>query len=288
MDQLSNQDQQADYMHSSKSNNTNSKLWKFLFFILLALVLLFLCSAVGYYFYSKKPSNIVLDSGIQSTSPSIPTDGGVVRKEISSVEAQEKVLNAVKGLSNHSYIQYLASGSDGDEVSFEESYSVDLVNKKVRAEVSETSVYSDDTLEYSLYKEGNTYYKTIYDHTSGKYGERQVEMDTEFRNDIPNIIESTEIYLMSNNTSNTMEVSATTGMYEGSEAEFITINFKQAEDVSFFDRFRVFADVVLDEYSIEAVIAEDGRLLELKLPFVYNSVTYRFINYDKPFDIDNP
>jgi len=285
MDQLNGQDHQVDPMHNSKSNNTNSKLWKFLFFILLALFLLFLCSAVGYYFYSKKPSNTVLDSGIQSASPSVPTDGVVVRKEMTSVEAQEKVLKAVKALSSHSYIQYLASGSDGDEVSFEESYSVDLVNKKVRADVSEKSVYSDDTLEYSLYREGDTYYKTEYDRVSGKYGERKVETDIEFRNDIPNIIESTEIYLMANNI---MEVSATTGMYEGSEAEFIIINFKQAEDVSFFDRFRVFADVVLDEYSIEAVIAKDGRLLELKLPFVYNSVTYRFINYDEPFDIDNP
>lgn len=288
MDPLGPQDHQVDPMHSSNSNNTNSKLWKFLFFILLVLFLLFLCSVISYYFYSKKPSNIVLDSGIQSTSPSVPTDSGIVRKEMTFEEAQEKVLKAVKDLSSHSYIQYLASGSDGDEISFEESYSVDLVNRKVRAEISEKLVYSDDTLEYSLYRDGDTYYKTKYDRVSGKYGERQVETDTEFRNNIQNIIESTEIYLMADKTTNTIEVSTTTGMYEDSEAEFITISFKQAEDVSFFDRFRVFADVVLDEYSIEAVVAKDGRLLELKLPFVYNSVTYRFISYDEPFDIDNP
>lgn len=211
-------------------------------------------------------------TGVGTTS--LPTPTTVITE-------RQQILNAFAKIMDSTSVKYSAIGSDGDELSFVREYTVDLEEEREMSTHDEDSIMSIDAYKYKEYViDGKFYLQT----------EKGEITQTEARRSpysLYDISETLDTYL--NNEDYRMTSTRTEKEYNGQPAYYIKLDYSKISDTSsIWSRLKVFADVVLEEYTIEAYTTLDGQLLELVIPNVYSQVTYRFLETNAEYDISLP
>ncbi len=260
---------------------TSSKNKKLIIGISVLVVLGLLASVVGVLYgrtlWDKINPNRYSDPGFILPTfefSSLPTPTTVVTD-------RQQVLNGFAKIKDSTSVKYSVTGSDGDELSFVREYTVDLEEEKEKSTHDEDSVYSTDAYKYSEYLIDGKFYLQTEDGEVTQSDERRAPYSLDDIEVSLNLYLNAEDYRM---TSSRVEKE-----YNGQPAYYIKLDYTRISDTSsIWSRFKAYADVILEEYSIEAYTNLDGQLLELVIPNVYSQVTYRFLETNQEYDISLP
>lgn len=252
---------------------------KKLIILLLGLVIIGLLSAVVVILYSNE---IIEKLNPDDTENLVPSrNEPVLPTPTTVITDRQQILNAFAKLEDSTSLKYFVTGSDGDELSFVREYTVDFEQEKEKSTHKENPIYGTGTYSYSEYIiDGKIYLQE----NSGKITKIEARRAPHSLDDIS---ENLNAYL--NDSGYRMTSTRSEKEYEGQPAYYLKLDYSKISDTSsIWIKFKVFADVVLEEYTIEAYITLDGELLELVIPNVYSQVTYRFLETNKEYDISLP
>lgn len=211
-------------------------------------------------------------TGVGTTS--LPTPTTVITE-------RQQILNAFAKIMDSTSVKYSAIGSDGDELSFVREYTVDLEEEREMSTHEEDSIMSIDAYKYKEYVIDGKFY------LQDEFGEITQTEERRASYSLSDLSETLGMYL--NNEGYRMTSIRTEKEYNGQPAYYLKLNYSKISDTSsIWSGFKVFADVVLEEYTIEAYTTLDGQLLELVIPNVYSQVTYRFLETNAEYDISLP
>lgn len=196
----------------------------------------------------------------------------------------DKIYGALALFEKTKTVNYKVSGTDGDETRFTHEYDYDIEGDVMKVSANVNSLYgpSAGESEYVYYRKGGKYY-----------------LDGEFNKPLT----AEELYIaihdvlwLSEGEKDLLEGSnyAVSGSYKREqyreeEVEIIKLKYKTNYAArGIFKPFVVSAEVTPEEYSVEAIIDKDGRLLELTIPYHYGEITYSFQSYNADLNISIP
>lgn len=224
-------------------------------------------------------------SKTQDTNPAVtPTPRITVIPSdvmLNEEEMIEKVSSALSLFKETDTLTYTVSGTDGDETEFTHKYEYNIEGDVMKISARVKSLYGPSAGEndYVYYRKGEKYY------LEGEFHEPLTAEELYIAvHDVLWILKDEKDVLRRWNY--TVSGTYSREEYQGQNAEIIKLKYKSNYGASgIFKSFVVSAEVPLEEYLVEAVIGEDGRLLELTIPYHYGERTYKFHSYNSDLNI---
>lgn len=248
--------------------------------VIIGLIMLGLLVGLVVALYRNEILKIVNPNSVDDTVPSETTTTSLPTPTTIITDRQQ-ILNAFAKLKDSTSLKYSVIGSDGDELSFVREYTIDLEEVKEYSSHDEDSIISTEAYKYSEYLIDGKFYLQTEDGEVIQTEERRAPYS------LDDIGLSLNFYL--NAEGYTMTSTRTEKEYKGQSAYYIKLDYKKIfENTSFWNKFKAYADLVPEAYSVEAYTTLDGELLELVIPKVYSQVTYRFLETNQEYDISLP
>lgn len=267
---------------SQTKGSLNVSLVLLVLFVLGAIITVVLGIQMGYVNFNPKEYSAITESDLVETQTGSQNANNSVNVESSFDKARTLLVEGLNKWDSLERVSYVGKGGDGDEIPWMEVENVyDFENDEYDIKYKFPTEPTEPPFMPIYY--GRGYLKKnglVFEYKfTGEKNENLVEIEEENLSDEHSLIEIKSRVLGNLEQYGNYNVvsSVTPGIYRGENVSFVNISFyKKSQNTSFLNKFKVYADIDADNFSINAVIDNNGNIVELEAPYHYSRMQYLF------------